>query len=189
MITSHRFRIRASWLPSLVSTAPSPSPAPLHLGPLPLSLCCCRVLSGVVPSLSLHHLVGSHPFPLPPPSRRQSSFRISLASSASPAALSSFRSSSSSPPPPANPRAAHLLRGSAIVSYLPPLRRDFPLLPPRFSPFLISSKGDVAVGRRIERMTMKVGENLFNFMQSFYSVDGSKMVVPMDILDQWFRKF
>ncbi|KAF2596375.1 hypothetical protein F2Q68_00008393 [Brassica cretica] len=48
---------------------------------------------------------------------------------------------------------------------------------------------DVAAERKIERLAMKVGENLFNFMQSFCGVDGSKLVVPMDILDRWFNKF
>ncbi|KAL7094324.1 hypothetical protein ACP275_11G096100 [Erythranthe tilingii] len=48
---------------------------------------------------------------------------------------------------------------------------------------------DVAAERRIERLAMKVGENLFNFMQSFCGVDGSKLIVPMDILDRWFKKF
>ncbi|KAL0423309.1 UNVERIFIED_CONTAM: hypothetical protein Sradi_0865700 [Sesamum radiatum] len=48
---------------------------------------------------------------------------------------------------------------------------------------------DVAAERKIERLALKVGENLFNFMQSFFGVDGSKLVVPMDILDRWFKKF
>ena len=48
---------------------------------------------------------------------------------------------------------------------------------------------DVAGEQRIERVAMKVGENLFNFMQSFCGVDGSRLVVPMDILDRWFKKF
>ncbi|XP_052736791.1 protein OPI10 homolog isoform X1 [Vigna angularis] len=48
---------------------------------------------------------------------------------------------------------------------------------------------DVAAEKRIEGLAMKVGENLFNFMQSFCGVDGSKLVVPMDILDRWFKKF
>ncbi|KAK7372304.1 hypothetical protein VNO80_05679 [Phaseolus coccineus] len=48
---------------------------------------------------------------------------------------------------------------------------------------------DVAAETRIERLAMKVGENLFNFMQSFCGVDGSKLVVPMDILNRWFQKF
>ncbi|KAG7036752.1 Protein Hikeshi [Cucurbita argyrosperma subsp. argyrosperma] len=48
---------------------------------------------------------------------------------------------------------------------------------------------DVTAGKRIERLALKVGENLFNFMQSFCGVDGSKLVVPMDILDRWFKKF
>uniref|UniRef100_A0A2P2ISL5 Uncharacterized protein MANES_05G062600 n=1 Tax=Rhizophora mucronata TaxID=61149 RepID=A0A2P2ISL5_RHIMU len=48
---------------------------------------------------------------------------------------------------------------------------------------------DVEAGRRIERLAMRVGENLFNYMQSFCGVDGSKLIVPMDILDRWFKKF
>ena len=48
---------------------------------------------------------------------------------------------------------------------------------------------DVAAEKKVERLAMKVGENLFNFMQSFCGVDGSKLVVPMDILDRWFKKF
>ncbi|XP_073125840.1 protein OPI10 homolog [Henckelia pumila] len=48
---------------------------------------------------------------------------------------------------------------------------------------------DVAAERKIERLALKVGENLFNFMQSFCGVDGSKLVVPMDIMDRWFKKF
>lgn len=48
---------------------------------------------------------------------------------------------------------------------------------------------DVAAEKRIERLAMKVGENLFNYMQSFCGVDGSRLIVPMDILDRWFKKF
>ncbi|XP_042037136.1 protein OPI10 homolog [Salvia splendens] len=48
---------------------------------------------------------------------------------------------------------------------------------------------DVAAERKIERLALKVGENLFNFMQSFCAVDGSKLIVPTDILDRWFKKF
>lgn len=48
---------------------------------------------------------------------------------------------------------------------------------------------DVAAEKKIERLALKVGENLFNFMQSFCGVDGSRLVVPMDILDRWFKKF
>ncbi|KAK0597054.1 hypothetical protein LWI29_021329 [Acer saccharum] len=48
---------------------------------------------------------------------------------------------------------------------------------------------DVVAEKRIERLAMKVGENLFNFMQSFCGIDGNKLVVPMDILDRWFKKF
>lgn len=48
---------------------------------------------------------------------------------------------------------------------------------------------DVGAVKKVERLAMRVGENLFNFMQSFCGVDGSKLVVPMDILDRWFKKF
>ncbi|KAF7816309.1 protein OPI10-like protein [Senna tora] len=48
---------------------------------------------------------------------------------------------------------------------------------------------DVVAEKKIERLALKVGENLFNFMQSFCGVDGSKLIVPMDILDRWFKKF
>lgn len=48
---------------------------------------------------------------------------------------------------------------------------------------------DIAAEKRIEHLALKVGENLFNFMQSFCGVDGSKLVVPMDILHRWFKKF
>ncbi|KAK4748827.1 hypothetical protein SAY87_015413 [Trapa incisa] len=48
---------------------------------------------------------------------------------------------------------------------------------------------DVVAEKKIQRMAMKVGENLFNFMQSFCGVDGSRLIVPMDILDRWFKKF
>ncbi|CAM6081851.1 unnamed protein product [Calypogeia fissa] len=43
--------------------------------------------------------------------------------------------------------------------------------------------------KRVEELAMKVGENLFNFMQSFCTVEGEKLVVPMDILNRWFKKF
>lgn len=48
---------------------------------------------------------------------------------------------------------------------------------------------DVVAEKKIEYTALKVGENLFNFMQSFCGVDGSKLIVPMDILDRWFKKF
>ncbi|CAN8238344.1 unnamed protein product [Cochlearia groenlandica] len=48
---------------------------------------------------------------------------------------------------------------------------------------------DAAAERKVERLAMRVGENLFNFMQSFCGVDGNRLVVPMDILDRWFKKF
>ena len=43
--------------------------------------------------------------------------------------------------------------------------------------------------QRIEQLASKVGENLFNFMQSFCTTDSNKLVVPNDILDRWFKKF
>ncbi|KAL5720455.1 hypothetical protein ACHQM5_013123 [Ranunculus cassubicifolius] len=46
---------------------------------------------------------------------------------------------------------------------------------------------DVSSQRKIEHLALKVGENLFNFMQSFCGVDGNRLVVPMDILDRWFK--
>ncbi|XP_042414394.1 uncharacterized protein LOC122003030 [Zingiber officinale] len=43
--------------------------------------------------------------------------------------------------------------------------------------------------KKAERLALRVGKNLFNFMQSFCGIDGSRLVVPMDILDRWFKKF
>ena len=40
-----------------------------------------------------------------------------------------------------------------------------------------------------QQLALKVGENLFNFMQSFCTTDSNKLVVPNDILDRWFKKF
>lgn len=58
---------------------------------------------------------------------------------------------------------------------------DLTVLPP------IKDEGE---GRRGERMALKVGESLFNYMQSFCGADGGgNIVVPADILDRWFRKF
>lgn len=48
---------------------------------------------------------------------------------------------------------------------------------------------NVGQQQRVEALAMKVGENLFNFMQSFCTVDVNKLVVPMDILERWFKKF
>lgn len=48
---------------------------------------------------------------------------------------------------------------------------------------------NVGQQQRVEGLALKVGENLFNFMQSFCTVDANKLVVPMDILDLWFKKF
>ncbi|KAG6506843.1 hypothetical protein ZIOFF_032175 [Zingiber officinale] len=43
--------------------------------------------------------------------------------------------------------------------------------------------------KKAERLVLRVGENLFNFVQSFCKIDGSRLVMPMDILDRWFKKF
>lgn len=48
---------------------------------------------------------------------------------------------------------------------------------------------NVGTTKRIEELALKVGENLFNFMQSFCSLQGDKLIVPTNILDQWFKKF
>ncbi|OUZ99527.1 Protein of unknown function DUF775 [Macleaya cordata] len=48
---------------------------------------------------------------------------------------------------------------------------------------------DFTSKKMIEHLAHKVGENHFNFMQSFCGVDGSRLVVPMNILDRWFKKF
>ncbi|KAJ4840894.1 hypothetical protein Tsubulata_010398 [Turnera subulata] len=48
---------------------------------------------------------------------------------------------------------------------------------------------DVVKEQGVERVAMRVGENLFNYMQSFCGVDGSRLIVPTDILDRWFKKF
>ncbi|KAJ4750881.1 hikeshi-like protein [Rhynchospora pubera] len=58
---------------------------------------------------------------------------------------------------------------------------DLTIVPP------IKDEGE---GRRRERMALKVGESLFNYMTSFCGADGGgNIVVPADILDRWFRKF
>ncbi|EFJ06994.1 hypothetical protein SELMODRAFT_134406 [Selaginella moellendorffii] len=43
--------------------------------------------------------------------------------------------------------------------------------------------------KKVEDLALKVGENLFNFMQSFCSQENGRMVVPLDILEKWFKKF
>jgi hypothetical protein len=48
---------------------------------------------------------------------------------------------------------------------------------------------NVGQQKRVEELALKVGENLFNFMQSFCSIEGDKLLIPMDILNQWFKKF
>ncbi|BAF11409.1 Os03g0237500 [Oryza sativa Japonica Group] len=55
--------------------------------------------------------------------------------------------------------------------------------------FLLPALPPPPDGQRAERVALRVGENLFNFMQSFCGADGGKLVVPTDILDRWFRKF
>eukprot|EP00897_Mesotaenium_endlicherianum_P005876 jgi/Mesen1/5316/ME000265S04475 len=48
---------------------------------------------------------------------------------------------------------------------------------------------NVGMQKKFEELALKVGQNLFNFMQSFCSVQNKMLVVPTDILDLWFRKF
>ncbi|XP_078433428.1 hikeshi-like protein [Wolffia australiana] len=48
---------------------------------------------------------------------------------------------------------------------------------------------DAGALARVERLALRVGENLFNFMQSFCVIDGNRLVVTADILDRWFIKF
>ncbi|KAK1314766.1 hypothetical protein QJS10_CPA06g02337 [Acorus calamus] len=48
---------------------------------------------------------------------------------------------------------------------------------------------DASFGARVERMALRVGESLFNYMQSFCRADGASLVVPMDIMDRWYKKF
>jgi hypothetical protein len=48
---------------------------------------------------------------------------------------------------------------------------------------------NVGQQKRIEELALKVGKNLFNFMQSFCTVEGDKLLIPMDILNRWFKKF
>ncbi|KGN57715.1 protein OPI10 homolog [Cucumis sativus] len=97
--------------------------------------------------------------------------------------------------------AVTLARPSAVLSLpWPEPGGQMQLMPPDSAPLsakigvsvqdLASLQSlDVTAEKRIERLALKVGENLFNFMQSFCGVDGSKLIVPMDILDRWFKKF
>ncbi|MQL75714.1 hypothetical protein Taro_008093 [Colocasia esculenta] len=50
----------------------------------------------------------------------------------------------------------------------------------------VADAGSLAGG---ERLALRVGDNLFNFMQSFCGVDGGRLVVPADVLDWRFNKF
>ena len=43
--------------------------------------------------------------------------------------------------------------------------------------------------KRVEEVALKVGQNLFNYMQSFSTLQANMLMVPTDILDHWFRKF
>lgn len=83
-------------------------------------------------------------------------------------------------PDPADTSAALAVPGAQASAKIGVSVEDIAALPP---------VADAGGEKRIERMAMKVGENLFNFMQSFCGVDGSRLVVPMDILDRWFKKF
>lgn len=97
--------------------------------------------------------------------------------------------------------AVTLARPSAVLSLLWPEPASEGLLTAPDVPPLSAKIGvsvvdlsslpslDVMADKKIQRLAMKVGENLFNFMQSFCGVDGNKLVVPMDILDRWFKKF
>jgi hypothetical protein len=42
---------------------------------------------------------------------------------------------------------------------------------------------------KIEEVAMKVGQNLFNFMQSSCSVQGTQLAVPRGLFEQWFKRF
>lgn len=48
---------------------------------------------------------------------------------------------------------------------------------------------NVGQQRQIEALAMRVGENFFTFMQSFCSLGADKLIVPLDILNRWFKKF
>ncbi|KAG6485724.1 protein OPI10 homolog [Zingiber officinale] len=113
--------------------------------------------------------------------------------------------------PPGHPflfcGAVHPARPSALLSLPWPDPSDEPPIPdPNPNPLqlaLTSAKigvsvedlaslppvADAGAEKKAERLALRVGENLFNFMQSFCGIDGSRLVVPMDILDRWFKKF
>ncbi|KAG6532124.1 hypothetical protein ZIOFF_005962 [Zingiber officinale] len=113
--------------------------------------------------------------------------------------------------PPGHPflfcGAVHPARPSALLSLPWPDPSEEPPIPdPNPNPLqlaLASAKIGVSVEglaslppvaytsaeKKAERLALRVGENLFNFMQSFCGIDGSRLVVPMDILDRWFKKF
>jgi hypothetical protein len=98
------------------------------------------------------------------------------------------------------PAAAALPPGKAVaVYYQAAANRPFAFLgalgPTRPSAtFRLPEAGDepeppAPEEQRAERVALRVGENLFNFMQSFCAADGGKLIVPTDIMDRWFRKF
>ncbi|KAG6523671.1 hypothetical protein ZIOFF_013536 [Zingiber officinale] len=89
-----------------------------------------------------------------------------------------FFSSSEEPPiPDPNPNPLQLALTFAKIGVSV---EDLASLPP---------VADAGAEKKAERLALRVGENLFNFMQSFCGIDGSRLVVPMDILDRWFKKF
>ncbi|KAG6538956.1 hypothetical protein ZIOFF_004108 [Zingiber officinale] len=89
-----------------------------------------------------------------------------------------FFSSSEEPPiPDPNPNPLQLALTFAKIGVSV---EDLASLPP---------VADAGSEKKAERLALRVGENLFNFMQSFCGIDGSRLVVPMDILDRWFKKF
>ncbi|XP_072991342.1 protein OPI10 homolog [Typha latifolia] len=102
--------------------------------------------------------------------------------------------------------AVHATRPSAVLSLPWPDPADDPLaadLAVSAAPGATTAKiglsvenlaalppvADAGAEKRAEKLALRVGENLFNFMQSFCGVDGSRLIVPMDILDRWFKKF
>ncbi|KAG6469184.1 hypothetical protein ZIOFF_073888 [Zingiber officinale] len=89
-----------------------------------------------------------------------------------------FFSSSEEPPiPDPNPNPLQLALTFAKIGVSV---EDLASLPP---------VADAGAEKKAERLALRVGENLFNFMQSFCGIDGSWLIVPMDILDRWFKKF
>ncbi|KAG6497743.1 hypothetical protein ZIOFF_045648 [Zingiber officinale] len=104
--------------------------------------------------------------------------RATEATAISTANLRYFFSSSEEPPiPDPNPNPLQLALTFAKIGVSV---KDLASLPP---------VADAGAEKKAERLALRVGENLFNFMQYFCGIDGSRLVVPMDILDRWFKKF